>query len=276
MSSQSALNLYLQPFMDLQLSQKIVLVTAASKGLGKATARQFACEGAKVVLCARSKQVEKTAAEVANETGAEVLAIRADVTQSADIERLIYATVERFGGLDILVTNAGGPPTGSFDDTDLDAWDAAVNLTLMSAVRLIKSALPHLRQSMAPAILTITSSSTKQPIKNLVLSNSIRLAVIGLTKTLSQELGSDRIRVNSILPGWTYTERVEQMLTDRSAKTGETFETAIASITATIPLGRMGTAEEFANVAVFLCSPAAAFVNGVMLQVDGGLCQGTL
>jgi 3-oxoacyl-[acyl-carrier protein] reductase len=261
--------------MDLQLRGKVALVTAASKGLGKATAWQFAREGAKVVICARSEAVEKAAAEIANDTGAEVLAVRADVTQQTDIETVIDTTVETFGGLDILVTNAGGPPAGTFDDTDLAAWESAVNLNLLSAVRLVKYALPHLRQSTAAAILTITSTSTKQPVKNLVLSNSIRLAVIGLTKTLSQELGQDQIRVNSILPGWTYTERVEELINARIAKTGQTKEAEIASINAAVPLGRMGKPEEFANVAVFLCSPAASFVNGVMLQVDGGLNAGT-
>lgn len=261
--------------MDLQLRGKVALVTAASKGLGKATAWQFAREGAKVAICARSEAVEKAAAEIINDTGAEVLALRADVTQPADIERVIDTTVETFGALDILVTNAGGPPAGTFDDTDLTAWETAVNLNLLSAVSLVKYALPHLRQSTAPAILTITSTSTKQPVKNLVLSNSIRLAVIGLTKTLSQELGQDQIRVNSILPGWTYTERVEELINARIAKTGQTKEAEIASINAAVPLGRMGKPEEFANVAVFLCSPAASFVNGVMLQVDGGLNAGT-
>jgi 3-oxoacyl-[acyl-carrier protein] reductase len=208
--------------MDLKLSGKIALVTAASKGLGKATAKQFAREGAKVAICARSELIGKVAAEIKGETGQEVLAVCADVTRQEDIERLINATVEKFGGLDILVTNAGGPPAGTFDDIDLTAWEASVNLTLLSAVRLIKCALPHLRQSRAPAILTVTSSSTKQPAENLILSNSIRLAVIGLTKTLSRELGSDHIRVNSILPGWTYTERVEELIAARTAKSGKT------------------------------------------------------
>lgn len=262
--------------MDLNLSGKIALVTAASKGLGKATARQFAREGANVAICARSELIDKAAVEIESETSQEVLALRADVTQQEDIERTIDATVEKFGGLDILITNAGGPPTGTFDDFDLAAWEAAVNLNLLSAVRLIKYALPHLRQSAAPAILTITSSSTKQPVPNLILSNSIRLSVIGLTKTLSRELASDGIRVNSILPGWTYTERVEELIAARAAKSGKTKEAEITYTNATIPLGRMGTPEEFANVAVFLCSPAASFVNGVMLQVDGGLCEGTL
>ncbi|MEH1946065.1 MAG: SDR family oxidoreductase [Nostoc sp.] len=261
--------------MDLQLRGKVALVTAASKGLGKATARQFAREGAKVAICARSELIDKTAAEITSETGTEVLSLRADVTSQEDIERVINATVEKFGGLDILVTNAGGPPAGTFDDIDLPTWETSLNLTLLSAVRLVKYALPHLRQSTAPAILTITSTSTKQPVQNLVLSNSIRLAVIGLTKTLSQELSSDKIRVNSILPGWTYTERVEELINARIAKSGETKEAEIARINGTVPLGRIGTPEEFANVAVFLSSPAASFVNGVMLQVDGGIIQST-
>ncbi len=262
--------------MDLKLSGKIALVTAASKGLGKATALRFAQEGAKVAICARSALVEQAAAEIQAQTGAAVLALRADLAQAEDIERMITTTAEQLGGLDILVTNSGGPPPNSFEQTSLSDWEAAVNLLLLGSVRLIRTALPYLRQSSAAAILTITSSSTKQPIPNLVLSNSIRLAVVGLTKTLSQELGPDRIRVNSILPGWTYTERIEELIAARAQKSGKSREAEIAEGTAAIPLGRMGTPEEFANVAVFLCSPAAAYVNGVMLPVDGGLCKGTL
>jgi 3-oxoacyl-[acyl-carrier protein] reductase len=262
--------------MDLQLGGNIVLVTAASKGLGKATAWQFAREGAKVALCARSQLVEKAAAEIKNDTGAEVLAIRGDLTHPEDVERVIHTTVEKFGGLDILVTNTGGPPAGTFDDVDLAEWEASINLILLSTVRLIKLALPHLRKSFSPAILTITSSTIKQPSQNLILSNSIRLSVIGLTKSLSRELGNDRIRVNSILPGWTYTERVEELIAARTARNGKSAAEEVADINASVPLGRMGKPEEFANVAVFLCSPAASFVNGVMLQVDGGLCQGVL
>ena len=262
--------------MDLGLKDRVALVTAASKGLGKATALQFACEGAKVALCARSELIESAADEIRGQTGADVLALRADVSRTEDVERLIQATVERFGGLDILVTNAGGPPAAGFVDIDLETWQKAVDLTLLSAVRLIKAALPHLLKSSAPAILTVTSYSVKQPIVNLTLSNSIRLAVIGLTKTLSQELGADRIRVNSILPGWTYTERVEELIAARAAKSGKSPQEEAAAIIATIPLGRMGRPEEFANAAVFLCSPAASFVNGAMLQVDGGIIKGTL
>ncbi|MBE9179546.1 SDR family oxidoreductase [Oculatella sp. LEGE 06141] len=262
--------------MDLQLQGKVVLVLAASKGLGRATALQFAREGANVAICARSELIETTATQIVAETGAEVISLRADVTDCNDIDRVVQSTVDRFGGLDILVTNSGGPPSGQFEELPMAAWESAVNLLLMSTVRSIQAALPYLRQSTAPAILTITSSSTKQPIQNLILSNSIRLAVVGLTKTLSQELASDRIRVNSILPGWTYTQRVEELIQSRMAKSGRSLDAELAAASAAIPLGRMGTPDEFANVAVFLCSPAAAYVNGVMLQVDGGLHQGTL
>ncbi|MGB3493286.1 MAG: SDR family oxidoreductase [Elainellaceae cyanobacterium] len=262
--------------MDLQLTGRVALVMAASKGLGAATARQFAREGARVVICARGEEVHQTAADIRAETGAEVLAVQGDVTQSADMEQLIERVVEQFGGIDILITNSGGPPPGLFEHTTLDQWESASNLLLLSTVRLIQLALPHLRQSEAAAILTITSASTKQPIQNLVLSNSVRLAVVGLTKTLSQELAGDRIRVNSILPGWTYTGRVDQLVNNRAQQNGTTPETEIAAIASNIPMQRMGTPEEFANAAVFLCSPAAGYINGVMLPVDGGLCQGSL
>lgn len=262
--------------MDLQLSGKVALVVAASKGLGKATALQFAREGARVALCARSQDIEAAAAEIAAETKAEVLAMQADVTTPDDMTRLVEGTVNRFGKLDILVTNSGGPKPALFEATTPQDWESATQLLLLSTVHLIQTALPHLRESEAAAILTITSASTKQPIQNLVLSNSVRLAVVGLTKTLSQELAGDRIRVNSILPGWTYTERVEQLVQARAQHNSTSADTEIAAITANIPLQRMGTPEEFANAAVFLCSPAAGYINGVMLPVDGGLCQSSL
>jgi 3-oxoacyl-[acyl-carrier protein] reductase len=189
---------------------------------------------------------------------------------------VIAETVESLGGLDILITNAGGPPSGAFESFDDAAWEKALDLSLMSHVRLIRAALPHLRRSQAAAVLTITSYSVKQPIPNLVLSNSIRAATVGLTKTLALELGKDGIRFNSILPGWTETERVTELMTFRAGQNGTTVDEEIRKQMAESPLGRMARPEEFAKPAVFLVSPAASYITGVMLTVDGGMVKGTL
>ncbi len=263
--------------MDLGLTGKVALVTGASTGLGYATARQLAKEGAKVVICSRSQErVDAAVTTLQAESGGDVFGTACDVTDAVQIEALIAYTVEQCGGIDILITNAGGPAGGTFDSVSIDQWEQSINLTLMSAARLIKTALPHLRQSEGANILTITSFSVKVPIAKLIMSNVIRPAVIGLTKTLSQELGAENIRVNSILPGWTATERVDYLLNYRAEQSGETAEAEAAKIASTIPLGRLGKPEEFANVATFLVSSAASYVTGAMLQVDGGAYPGLL
>lgn len=263
--------------MDLLLRDKVALVTGASQGLGAATARQLAREGARVVINARrAETLEVTAASIRRETGAQVAAVPGDVGVAADVARLMAATVGQFGGLDILITNAGGPTPGRFDELDDAAWQAAINTLLMGTVRLIRTALPHLRQSKAAAVLTLTSYSVKQPLPNLVLSNSLRLAVIGLTKSLALELGADGIRFNSILPASTETARMEALIADRARRAGTTLEAETRNQAAASPFGRMGTPQEFANVATFLCSPAASYVTGVMLTVDGGMYKGMM
>jgi 3-oxoacyl-[acyl-carrier protein] reductase len=263
--------------MDLGLKGKVAIVTAASRGLGAATAMAFAREGARVAACARNRtRLMETCHGIADETGAEVLAVTADVSKPADIEGLVSSTVDRFGQLDILVTNAGGPPTGNFSDLDQADWEQAVQLTLMSAVRLCYAAVPVMRRGGGGSILAITSLSVKQPLDNLILSNSLRLGVIGLVKSLSNELGADGIRVNAICPGWTRTARVDELLQARSAKSGFTEEEEATRITADIPLGRMGDPEEFARAAVFLASPAASYITGVSLLVDGGQYKGAM
>jgi 3-oxoacyl-[acyl-carrier protein] reductase len=230
-----------------------------------------------VVICSRSEDnITRAAESIHAETGNEVLGLVADMGDPDDIDTLVGAVVDAFGGLDILVTNAGGPPLARFEEISPQTWEEWANLTLMSAVRLIYAALPHLKRSDSPAVLTITSVSVKQPIPNLVLSNSIRMAVIGLTKTLALELGSTGIRFNSILPSWTRTERVIELMEARAKQAGTSVEEEVQKQAAASPIGRMAEPQEFANVAAFLVSPAASYLTGVMLPVDGGMYKGAL
>ena len=262
--------------MDLQLKNKRALVTGASRGLGFATALGLAREGTCLAINSRSPEAVQTAAQrLSTETGSQVVPIPGDVASPDFPGQLVERAVEALGGLDILITNSGGPPAGKFESLDDAAWLASVELNLMSHVRLIRAALPHLRLSSTPSVLTVTSYSVKQPIPGLILSNSVRAATIGLTKTLAQELGGEGIRFNSLLPGWTETERVESLLETRALSSGTTAEEEYRKQTAEIPLGRMARPEEFANVAVFLVSPAASYLTGIMLNVDGGVVKGT-
>ncbi len=263
--------------MDLQLKDKRALVTGASRGLGYAVALGLAREGCRVAVNSRdAAKISAAAEKISRETGTQVSGIAGDLTDPAVPARLVEEAVRLLGGLDILVTNAGGPPAGAFESFDEAAWQKAVELSFLSHVRLIRAALPHLKQSKAASVLTVTSYSVKQPIPNLVLSNSVRAATVGLTKSLALELGAAGIRFNSILPAWTETERVIELMTFRARQNGTTVEEEIAKQSRESPLGRMGTPQEFANAAVFLVSPAASYITGVMLTVDGGMYKGTL
>ena len=263
--------------MNLGLEGKVALVTAASRGLGAATALAFAREGARVAICARNRQpLMAVSHHIAGEAGVEVLAIPADVSKANAAQELVATVVDRFRRLDILVINAGGPPTGTFLDLNERDWEQAVQLTLMSAVRLCYAVMPVMRQGGGGSILAITSISVKQPLEDLILSNSLRLGVIGLVKSLSNELAASGIRVNAICPGWTRTERVEQLLEARAAKSGLTVAEEAVNITSNVPLGRMAEPEELARAAVFLVSPAASFITGVSLLVDGGQYKGAM
>ncbi len=225
----------------------------------------------------RNEAKIKAAAEmIQKETGTQVIGLAGDVGLPEVPAELVGKTVEAFGGLDILVTNAGGPPPGPFESHDDANWQKGIDLSLMSHVRLIRAALPHLKKSAAASVLTVTSYSVKQPIPNLVLSNSIRAATVGLTKSLALELGREGIRFNSILPGWTETERVQELMTNRAKTNHSTLEEEIKKQSAESPLGRMGQPGEFANAAAFLVSPAASYITGVMLTVDGGMYKGTI
>ncbi len=263
--------------MDLGLQGAKVLVTAASSGLGAATAQRFSLEGAKVVINSRSlDKLQATAKSINDISGNPVFTLASDVADTQAAQRLVKNSAEMLDGLDIVVTNAGGPPAGTFEDFDIEDWRKAIDLNLVSTISLIKAALPYLQQSQRAAILTITSISAKQPIENLILSNVVRPAVLGLTKSLSQELGPQGIRANSILPGTTDTERINDLMSARSKANSTSLEEEREKASQSIPLRRIGTPEEFANTAVFLCSPAAGFITGVALQVDGGAVKSTV
>lgn len=269
--------------MDLGLKGKIALVTGSSRGLGFATARQLANEGAHVAVNGRTTDSVAQAArkiadgiESSSDFQPRIIGLAGDVTLPEVPEKLIQQVAAELGGLDLLVTNAGGPPSGAFENFDDKTWFQAVEASLMSHVRLIRAALPYLRKSTCPSVLTITSYSVKQPVANLVLSNSIRAATVGLTKSLALELGHDQIRFNSILPAAIDTERIQKLIAARSAANGTSLEEETRKQAQESPLGRIGTPEEFARAAVFLLSPAASYITGVMLTVDGGMYKGTL
>lgn len=258
--------------MDLGLKDRRAIVLAASAGLGFATAKALAAEGARVAICSRDQGRAGAAAErIRGEfPDAEVHAFAADVSDAASLGAFFDTATRALGGLDILVCNAGGPPAGGFVDLGEAQWERGFNLTLMSVVRSVGFALPHLRDAGGGRILTIVSSSVKRPLPNLLLSNVYRPAVQGLCKSLSLELASDDIQVNCLAPGRIATERLEELDRARAAKLGKSFEEVRAASVSQIPMGRFGEPAEFGRVAAFLCSPAASYINGSTILVDGG------
>jgi 3-oxoacyl-[acyl-carrier protein] reductase len=257
--------------MDLGLTGKVALVTAASKGMGKASAMGLAAEGAKVVMCARTESELKNAAEeIRAKTKAEVLAMPADVTKKDDVAALVDRAMNSFGHIDILVANAGGPPRGYFEDMTDEQWQGAFDVSLLSVVRLVRGVLPSMKARRWGRILTIQSVSVKQPIPELLLSNAVRPGVAGMMKTLAGQLGKDGITVNTVCPGKIMTDR----FLGGQKISGLSREEYLARAVDDVPVGRVGTPEEFANVIVFLASERASYVTGVSVQVDGGLVRG--
>lgn len=261
--------------MDFGLSGKVAFVAAASAGLGKAAALELAREGARVAICGRTlATVEDAAAEIRAATGAEVLALVCDVTDQAQIDAAVAATVAEWGGLHILVTNAGGAPAGRFDALDDAAWEQGWRLNFLSAVQLIRAALPHLRAAGWGRIITITSTTVKQPLDDLLISNSVRPGVVGLVRSLASQLGPEGITVNNVAPGFTSTERVTEIFTARAAANHTSPEEEMRSIADRTPVGRMGQPEELAAVIAFLASTRASYVTGQTIVVDGGAYRG--
>jgi 3-oxoacyl-[acyl-carrier protein] reductase len=264
--------------MNLGLNEKVAIVLAASKGLGRASAEALAAEGAFVTIGARDQNVlEQTAKEIREKSGSRVLAVSTDVTKGEDIEAIVVATVKEFGRIDILVTNAGGPPPGKFEQFDDEQWQAAFNLNLMSTVRLIRQVIPHMRKSGGGRIINIESTSVKQPIENLLLSNAIRSGVVGLAKTLASELAADKITVNNVCPGRILTDRVRHTYKiNEQVQQGKSEAEAIQGIVKDIPLGRLGDPSELGALVAFLASEQAAYITGTTIQVDGGLVRSLL
>ena len=263
--------------MDLGLKGKVALVAAASRGLGRAVAEELAAEGASLVLCARGAEVlNATREHIALHTGAAVVAVPADVTIAEDVARVVNSGLKQFGRIDILVTNAGGPPAGKFESLSREQWEAATVLTLYSAIELTRHVLPGMKERHWGRILNITSIAVKQPVENLILSNSLRAGVTGFARTLANEVAADGITVNNILPGYTRTERVAQLATMMAEKEGISPADFTARWEREIPMRRLGEPQEFAALAAFLVSERASYITGTSIQVDGGWIRSLL
>ncbi|MFQ3567396.1 MAG: SDR family oxidoreductase [Aggregatilineales bacterium] len=254
------------------MTNKVALVAAASKGLGFGVARALAQEGARVSMCSRSAaDIEAAASKLRAETGATVIGFACDVADTASIQAWVDSSVREFETIDMLLVNAGGPPAGFFKELTEQQWQAAFELTLMSAIRMIRSVLPHMKHG--GAIVTITSSSVREPIERLALSTVMRSGVVGLVKTLADELAPDGIRINNLMPGRIDTDRVAQLDEMQAKRSGLSFEEVRQQSISKIPLGRLGTIEDFGKAAAFLLSPAASYITGASLRVDGGMMR---
>lgn len=263
--------------MDLELEDKTAVVMAASHGIGKAVAMRLAQEGANVVMCARGQEaLMATADEITAATGRRVEWVQADIMKPDDIELLVDATTSAFGGIDVLVTNVGGPRRGTFLALSDKDWREALDLVLMSVVRIIRAAVPHMQDSRCGRIVNIASISVKQPLEGLILSNAIRSAVVGMAKTLANELAPFNILVNNIAPGYTLTNRIYDLAIEEAKILGLSHEEVMQRYHEHIPLGRMGRPEEIADLVAFLASSRASYITGATIPVDGGYSQGMM
>ncbi|MGI6368453.1 MAG: SDR family oxidoreductase [Anaerolineae bacterium] len=263
--------------MQLGIENKVALVTAASKGLGKAAALALSAEGARVAIAARGTETLRAAArEIAQATGGTVLPVRADVSVAADLEALVTEVESAWGPVDILVNNAGGPRPGVFTDMQEQDWATAVELNLMSAIRLIGKLLPGMRARRWGRIINITSTAVKQPIPDLILSNTVRSGLVAMSKTLADQVAADGVTVNNVCPGYMDTDRVRALNSAAAQAQGVSVEEVLARTVAAIPAGRIGRPDELAALIAFLASEQAAYITGTTIQVDGGRYRGLM
>ena len=263
--------------MDLGLKGRVAIVAAASTGLGRAVAQELAQEGAEVAICARTPADLMTAAtQIRQATGRAIFHQSVDVTNSDAVAGFVAAVEHRFGRVDICVTNSGGPPSKYFKDTQETDWRSAIDQLLMSTVFFARETLPRMQKNKWGRLITITSYAVKQPVEGLLLSNSVRSAVAGLAKTLANEYGAHGITVNNVCPGYTRTERLNELAATISARSGVPAQEVFAKWEREIPAGRLGTPEEFAAVVAFLASDRAAYVTGTSIAVDGGIVRSLL
>ena len=261
--------------MEMGLKNRVAIVAASSQGLGRATAEAFAAEGCRLAICARNQQALNAVAEkIRGEYKTDVLAEPFDVTDAGAVRDFVHAVVQKFGGIDICVTNAGGPPAKGFLTTTIDEWKRAVDLNLMSAVYFTHAVIPHMQRKRWGRIITITSITTKQPVADLVYSNAVRAAVVGLVKSLANEFGKDGILVNNVGPGYTATDRLKELAHSRSAASGKTEKEILEDWAAEAPLKRVGDPRELADAIVWLASERASYITGQTILVDGGLYKG--
>lgn len=257
--------------MNLGLINKIALVCAASQGLGFAVADELAAEGCSLIVCARGEEnLEKAAEAIRHDHGEEVLTVAGDLSVAADVQRIFAAGIDKFGQIDILVTNGGGPPAGNFDSINAEAWEQATRVVLSSVINLTRLVLPGMKERGWGRILNITSIASKQPVDNLMLSNSLRAAVTGFAKTLANEVAASGVTVNNILPGYTRTDRLVELFDFIAQKEGITTDEVIARWESEIPMRRLGETKEFAALAAFLVSERASYITGSSIAVDGG------
>jgi 3-oxoacyl-[acyl-carrier protein] reductase len=263
--------------MDLGLQDRVAIVAAASKGLGFAVAKELSREGARVAICSRTAtDLKRAASEIQSSTGREVFPCALDVTDPESVSSFVAAVEDRFGRIDICVTNSGGPPSKLFADIKTEDWRTAVDQLLMSTVFFARETLPRMQKNKWGRLITITSSSVKQPVDGLLLSNSVRAAVTGLARTLANEYAVHGITVNNVCPGYTRTDRLDEIAVAISKRNSISTEEVLSGWVRQIPAGRVGTPEEFAAVVAFLASERASYLNGTSIAVDGGIVRSLL